>query len=99
MKTVMHATQCPYFQQLLGLERNTRLSILLFSYLEGIFCISFPLQLSFFFLGMLILSLTFRSFEFRPTMWFSASLSFDCHLQTPGQPDGVTWIGSGGPCI
>lgn len=52
-----------------------------------------------FFLGVFILSITFRSFEFCPTMWFSASLSFDCHLQTPGQPDGVTWIGPGGPCI
>lgn len=99
VKTVMHTTQCPYFQQLLGSKRNTRLSILLFSYLDGIFCISFALKLSLFFLGMLILSLTFRSFEFHPTMWFSASLSFDCHLQTPGQPAGVTWIGPGGPCI
>lgn len=86
VKTVMHTTQCPYFQQLLGSKRNTHLSILLFSYLDGIFCISFALKLSLFFLGMLILSLTFRSFEFHPTMWFSASLSFDCHLQTPGQP-------------
>lgn len=53
----------------------------------------------FFFLGMLILSLTFRSFQFCPTMWFSTSLHFDSHLQTPGKPDGVTWIWPGDPCI
>lgn len=100
MKAVMHTTQCPYFELLLGSERNTPLSVLLFSYLEGIFLYFFSTKDFFFFpLGMLILSLTFRSFEFSRTMWFSTSLSFNSHLQTPGKPDGVTWIRPGGPCI
>lgn len=48
VKAVMHTTQCPYFELLLGSERNTPLSVLLFSYLEGIFLYFFSTKDFFF---------------------------------------------------
>lgn len=98
LKAVMHTTQCPYFKQLLGSERNTCLSVLLFSYLEGIF-LYFCSTKAFFFprvcwsclLPLKVLNLVLPcGFQ---------DLSFNSHLQTPGKPDGVTWIRPGGPCI
>lgn len=95
VKAVMHATQCPYFEQLLGSERSIFLSFLLFCCLEWIFCTSLPLKL-FFFPGYV------DTVSYLQKFWipsYHVVFNISVFRQTPGKLDGVAWICPGDPCI